>query len=213
MQLRVDRFTFRTDRVSFIELASEEQAKKAIQVLNGQQLHGKALVVRPVGDTFYWDQGFKKENRMFYHDENTPTQAIQGLLQGRRYMIQVENPGWPTENDSGKSFNVARREIIDKHFGPFGVEAVGALNPVWRQSRKSDRSFLTYIEFASKEGAEQAAEALNDKVIEGKRIWLTPCTLNPTMAKQVAKVDKSVLAQLQQNGFLPTKTTSDKVAA
>ncbi|KAF2625499.1 hypothetical protein BU25DRAFT_492779 [Macroventuria anomochaeta] len=211
IQFRIDRFTFRCDTSSFIELGSQEQAQNAIKVLNGQQLHGRSLVVRPLNDKFYWDHGFKKEHRFFFHDENTPFQAIQGLLQGRRFRLYVENPGWLNQKDEGKSINATRREIIDKHFGPFGVEAIGALNPVWKGDKQSDSSFLTHIDFASKEGAERAIDSLNDKVIEGRRVQLKPHTVSPRRAEQIGKVDRNLLAQLQQLGLLSTKESLDKV--
>ncbi|KAF9693674.1 hypothetical protein EKO04_008418 [Ascochyta lentis] len=211
IQLRVDRFTFFSDSSCFIELRSEEQAQKAMQTLNGQQLHGTSLVVRPIKESFYWDQGFKKDARFFFHDERTPSQAIQPLLEGRRYALQVENPGWMSQEGSGKSANTTRREIIEKYFKPFGVEVIGALNPIWRHQKK-DHSFLAHIDFASKEGAEQAVEALNDTEIEGKRVYLQLSTVNPSRAKQIGAVDQGVLAQLQESGFIDQSSAQKTTA-
>ncbi|KZM22014.1 uncharacterized protein EKO05_0007289 [Ascochyta rabiei] len=211
IQFRVDRFTFFSDSSCFIELGSKEQVQKATEALNGQQLHGTSLVVRPIKEDFYWDQGFKKDNRFFFHDEQTPSQAIQPLLQGRRYALQVENPGWINQQGSSKSANTTRREIVEKYFGPFGVEVIGALNPIWRHQKK-EYPFLAHIDFASKEGAEQAAEALNDTEIEGKRVYLQRCTVNSSRAKQIGNVDQGVLAQLQESGFVE-KSSAENVGA
>ncbi|KAJ4344952.1 hypothetical protein N0V95_006065 [Ascochyta clinopodiicola] len=201
IQLRFDRFTFHCDSSCFIELSTEEQAQKAAKALNGLHLHGVSLVVRPVKEDFYWDQGFKKDSRYFYHDGRTPSQAIQPLLQGRRYALHVENPGWVNQQGSGKSVNTVRREIVEKYFGPFGVEVIGALSPTWARA-KNDSQILTHIDFESKEGAEQAVEALNDTVIEGKRVYLRRGTVNPSSAKQIGDVDQGVLSQLQESGFI-----------
>ena len=172
-----------------------------MQKLDGTKLQGSSVAVRPVKDDFYWDQGFKKNSTFFFHDEQTPSQAIEPLLQGRRYVLQVESPGWMNQKGSGKSINATRREIIEKHIGPFGIEVVGSLNPVWRQ-QKRDQSFLAHIDFASKEGAEQAVAALDSKEIEGKRVYLLPCTVNSTRAKQIGNVDQGVLAQVQDSGLI-----------
>lgn len=160
-------------------------------------------MVRPVKSSFYWEQGFKKDQRFFFHDENTPSQAIQPLIEGRRYVLHVESPGW-VKKGSDKSVNTIIREIIKKHFEPFGLEVIGALNPAWRDYKK-DRMFLTHIDFASKEGAEQAVEALDEKKVEGKQIWLKPCTFNPKRTEQIGNVDKGVLAQLHESGFIPPR--------
>ncbi|KAF1358790.1 hypothetical protein EJ07DRAFT_123045, partial [Lizonia empirigonia] len=213
IQLRVDRFTFFSDSSCFIELGSAEQRTKAIKALNGKTLQGTSVVVRPVKDDFHWDQGFRKDCAYFFLDKQTTSQAIQPLLQGRRYALQVENPGWLSQEGSGKSHNITRREIIQKHIGPFGIEVVGSLNPVWRIQKK-DKTFLAHIDFESKEGAEKAVEALDGTEIEGKRVYLLPCTVNSTRAKQIGDVDQGVLAQLQESGLISdTESSAEKATA
>lgn len=204
-QFRVERFTFQSDTSAFIELGSKEQVQKAIRALNSQQFNGRTLKVTQLSDTFYWDSGFKKDQRFFFYDATTPSQAIQGLLEGRRYRLYVENPGWIAKKDEGKSINAKRREIINKAFEPFNVETLGALNPVWKSDRRGDKTFMTHIEFATKEDAQRAVDALNDTIIEGKRVELRPHTIIAKRAEQIGRVDKSVLAQLQENGLLTTE--------
>ncbi|KAJ8116833.1 hypothetical protein OPT61_g1826 [Boeremia exigua] len=201
MQFRIDRFTFRCDTSTFVELESAEQAQKAVKVLNGHKFGNATLAVRPISETFYWNTGFKPENHFFHYDANTPSQAIQGLLDGRRYRLYVENPGWTTIKTKGDSANVMRREMIKQHFGPFGIETIGSLKPAWKQDRNNDNTFLTFIEFTSKDGAERAVEALNGQVVEGKKVYLKPQTIVQPLAEQMEKVDKSLVAKLQEHGI------------
>mgnify|MGYP004501879047 CR=1 FL=1 len=90
------------------------------------------------------------------------------------------------------------------------METTGALNPPWKVGKQGGSTFLTYIDFETEESAERAMEALNDKVIEGRRVQLKPLTVGPQKAKQIGKVDKSLLAQLQQHGLLSTEESSAK---
>lgn len=52
-QVVMDRFSGRSRGFGFVEMATEEEAQKAIDSLNGQELDGRAIVVseaRPMGD-------------------------------------------------------------------------------------------------------------------------------------------------------------------
>lgn len=184
---------------------------QAVQKLDDKLLKGSSVVVRPLNKDFYWDQGFKKDKAFFFLDENTPSQAIQPLLQGRRIVLQVEGSGWQSQEGSGKSVNVTRREIIEKHIGPFGIEVIGSLNPIWRQKGR-DRTFLANIDFASKEGAEQAIKAFHGKEVEGKRVYLIPSTLNSTRAKQMGDVDQGVLEQVRDRGLIEDSESLTAIA-
>jgi hypothetical protein len=93
---------------------------------------------------------------------------------------------------------------------PFGLETIGSLIPPFNQRRKSDRSPLTQVEFASKEGGEQAVEALNDKPIEGRRVWLVKQEfIHPSTADRIGRMDKRVLEQLQQAGLVQSASPSE----
>ncbi len=201
MQFRIDRFTFRSGTNAFVELGSEEQVQKAVKTLNGQQLENRTFVVRPLTQDFVWETGFKKENRMFIYDAETPSQAIQGLLDGRRYRLYVDRPGWQVERNGGKSVNAQRREITRELLGPFGVETIGGLNPTRNKGRWKAPMFVTYVEFTSKDSAEQAVEALDGQVFKGLKVYLRRHTVTPQQAEQFGKVDMSLIAQLQQQGI------------
>lgn len=177
--------------------------QKVIQALDRQKFHGRTLKATPLSSEFYWDSGFKSDQRFFYYDATTPSQAIQGLLEGRRYGLWVENPGWAPK-EQGKSINATRRDIISKIFEPFNVEAYGAMNPAWKKDKRGDNTFLTHIEFSTKEDAQRAVNALNGTIIEGRRVELKEHIVSPKRAEQIGRVDKGVLAQLQEAGFLPT---------
>lgn len=204
LQFRVDRFTFQCDTAAFIELGSQEQVQKAIKSLDGTTFNGRTLRVSQVADTFYWDSGFKKEHRFFFYDAATSTRAIQGLLDGRRYVLYVENPGWVHPID-GKSIAASRRDIVETAFQPFNVEVFGSMNSVWKVDKRSSSTFLTYIDFATKQDALRAVDALNGTIIKGKRVELRPYTIVEKRAEQMGKVDRGVLAKLQDAGLLPTK--------
>lgn len=201
MMYRVDRFTFETDSSVFVELASEEEAKKAIEALDGQKILERSLKVNPLSETFYWDSGFKKDQRIFFYDKDAASQAVQGLIDGRRYRFYVENPGWVAAKNEGISSQAKRREIVMNALAPFGVEALGRINPIWNSDRRSASTILTVLDFETKEGAERAVEALNDQIIEGKRVQLKPFSVSARRAEQIGKLDKNVLAQLQQHGI------------
>lgn len=210
MQFRIDRFTFNSDSFAFVELESQEQVQKAIKALDGQKFERRSIGVRPVSEQFYWETGFKKDNRMFVYDKETPSQAIRGLVEGRRYRINVENPGWLATESEGKSHISKRRDILKKHLSPFGLEAIGAINPPWKQDRRTDSTFLTFVDFETEDGARRAVEALNDQAIEGRKVQLKPVDVLPKLVAQMGKVDKSLLAQLQQHGLLASQEASAK---
>lgn len=197
---RIDRFTFGNDSNAFVELASEEQAKKAVEALNGQQMQKRTLKVLPMSSTFTWDSGFKEENRMFFYDKDTAVRAVQSIIDGRRCTLYVENPGWKAEKGERFSTQGKRREVVKRTLEPFGLEAIGGITTIWNHDKRKSMSVLTSIDFESKEGAERAMKALDNQVVEGKRVQLKPYVLSQVRAEQISRVDKSVLAHLQQNG-------------
>lgn len=205
----MDRFTFFSSGSCFIELGNEEQKKKAIKTLDGQLLHGAPVNVSPLNDTFSWLDGSKKDTRWFVDEKKAAFKAIQPLLEKRRYALIVETPVWVSREGSGRSVTATRRDIIERNIGPFGVEAIGALNPAWRHLKR-DRSLLAHIDFVSKEGADQAVEALHGKEIEGRRVWLEPYSGSPRNAKQIGNVDQSILTQLQEGGFIQSNSSGPR---
>lgn len=124
-----------------------------------------------------------------------------------------------SQEGSDKSPEVTGREIIQRHIGPYGIEIVGPLDPVWKIPKikripVQDRISLAHIDSSSKKGAEQAAEALDGTEIEGKRVYLLPSTVSSTTAKQIGNVDQGALAQLKESGLISdTESLSEKDTA
>lgn len=75
---------------------------------------------------------------------------------------------------------------------------------------KKKPQFLCFIDFETKGGADQAAEAFDNKEIEGRKVRLQPCKLAPRRAHQIGKVDKALLIQLQEKGLASTEPYEDK---
>ncbi|KAF3033777.1 hypothetical protein E8E11_001666 [Didymella keratinophila] len=205
LQCRIDRFTFQNSTSVFVQLRSEEQVQKAVKALDGLKM-GKGprpLRVSPLADTFTWQIENRMKQRFFLHDATAASEAIQPLLEGRRYTIFVENPGWTFNRVPDKSINTRRQQILDEALEPFNVEALGGINPVWKTDRRAGMTFVAFVDFATKEDAQRAVDVLNNSIVEGKRMELRPSTsVNPQRAKQIGKVDKGVLAQLQEAGLI-----------
>lgn len=150
---------------------------------------------------------------MFFQDENTPSQAIKGLLEGRRYLLQVEKPGW----GSGKNIIAQRRDIVHKTLAPFGFETIGSILPPTKTRRRQRELWpLVQVDFETKEGGEKAVEALNDQSIEGKQVRLVKQEfIHPSTAERIGRMDKKILEQLQQGGLIrsPSKSSSEAPAA
>lgn len=183
--------------------------QKAITALDGLKLgkQPKPLKVFPLADTFVWTPENKKKQRYFLYDTAAPSQAIQALLEGRRYTIFVANPGWTINNGKVESINSQKQEILERAFETFNVEAFGVIHPIWKIDRRSDMTFVTYVDFATKEDAQRAVDALNNKIVEGKRLELRLySSVHPKRAEQIGRVDKGVLAQLQEAGLVNADT-------
>jgi hypothetical protein len=124
-------------------------------------------------------------------------------------VLSVETPGWNGQKGSKRSVNAIAREVIKKHIGPFGIEAIGGLSPFYGDLKREPQ-FLTHIDFESREGAQQAAKAIHDTEIEGRRTLLEACKLAPWRADRIGKVDKDVLAQLRESGIASQEPYTDK---
>lgn len=147
----------------------------------------------------------------YVHDEgNNAAEALKPLLEGRRFMLQVQTPGWPRrENESS---NKAAERIVIEHMGPFGIESIGDFRPFLGDKKPQPR-MLCMIDFATQEGAEKAVEAINDTIIEGRKTILRPSNMAPWRAHQVGKVSPDLLKQLQEKDLAPLETYEDKFTA
>jgi len=89
-QLCLGCFTFHNDTRCFVELATEEQAQKAIEVLNGTELLHRSIIVAPMKDDFVWGRRLEnRPNTSFDVAEVSPSEAMKPLLEERRLMFSV----------------------------------------------------------------------------------------------------------------------------
>lgn len=199
----MDRFTFEGSSAAFVELGSEEQVHRAVKALDGLRISKRPLRVSQLADTFEWDAENRMRSQYFVYDAAAASQAIQPLLEGRRYTVFVEKPGWISERKVAKSAMQQRREILDRMFQSFNVEAMGGINPAWKFSKAVDMIWVTFVDFRTKEDAQRALNTLDDSIIEGRRVELRQySTIHPRRAEHIGKVDKGVLARLQEAGFV-----------
>jgi RNA recognition motif-containing protein len=204
LQLRLDRFTFQNDHRCFIEFASEEQAQKAIETLNGVEFMDNKLVVKPMREDFVWkrpvpEDGGGYDGRHFYDQGANASEALKPLLEGRRMLFSVQPPGWE-EQDSSVRHNKFAKQVIDERFGKYGIEAISSLAPFFGDMKPHPR-MLCFLDFTTKEGAQQAAEAIHETEIHGRKVWLKPSILAPWRAHQIGKVVPALLAELQEKGI------------
>jgi RNA recognition motif-containing protein len=211
LQVRLDRFTLQNDARCFVELASEEQAQKAIKVLNETEfMHGKILAM-PLKEDFVWGAVHEKDStrssRYFYENQMSPAEALKPLIEGRRRLLSVQTPGWLSEYSS-VGHNEHALKVIEEHFGKYGIEAISSLQPFYGDKKLKPR-MLCSLDFTSKSGADQATEALHDTSIQDRKIWLQPTKMSPWRAHQVGKIDQALLAELQEKGLASEETYED----
>lgn len=214
LHLKFDRFTFQNDTLCFVELGSEQQASEAIQKLTGVELLNKELAAKPLKQDFVWSNvsGYQPlvGRSRYFEDEGTGARdAVKPILEGRRYLLSVETPGWGAGNKSLRGGNETAMKVIEKYIGPYGIECVGALSPFYGDKKENPR-LLTFLDFKTKEGATDAAKALHETEIEGRLTWLKVSELSPWRAYQIGKLDKTLLAELQEQGVAPQEVYQDK---
>jgi RNA recognition motif-containing protein len=209
--MRVDRFTFRNDTKCFVELGSEAEATRIIGELNKTELQGKKLIVKPIADHFVWgfsrDFTHKKRPRPFggryFYDEGTESvfEAARPLLEGRRLMLQVKTPGWlPKSPISQQKLNTDR--ILEQYFAKHGaIEHVSELSTFYGDLQPKPR-IACFIDFATREGADNAIEKIHNTEIEDRLTWLTRSLPGKWRAEQIGKLAPEVLKRLQESGVM-----------
>jgi hypothetical protein len=209
MEFHVDRFHFSAEGSALVELGSQEQVQKAVMALNWYILPNgrRKLSVEPLDDTTVWDSiAFRKEMRVFVYSKKAVSQSLQRLIEGRRYVFFVENPGWSFDTPDGPR-NTKKRNFLRKTLEPFGVENTSTFL-AWRDpttgtiNKGVKASNVASVDFITKVDAERAVEALNDQIINGCRVKLKPDVLVPPLAERIAKLDQSLLAHLEHHGVV-----------
>ncbi|KAF1849648.1 uncharacterized protein K460DRAFT_298271 [Cucurbitaria berberidis CBS 394.84] len=214
IQLRLDRFTFQNDTMCFVELGSENQVSEAVQTLNGSVFLNKKVVVRPAKEDFTFGHQRNLTNmvggsRYFYQEGTSAYEAGRPLIEGRRMMLCVQTPGWGAKDMVVSTRNKNAMSIIDQYFGKYGIETLGALHNFYGDKKENPR-LLCFLDFKTKEGADQAVAELHDTEIEGRRTWLKISEPAPWRAHQIGKVDEALLTELQEKGLAPRETYNDK---
>lgn len=211
-ELRIDRFTFFNDRHAFIELTSEEQAQKAVDLLNENKKLGTKVYVRPLRPDYAWNTHGSKKDDVGYlviTNEAGLTAATQPILDGRRLVFSVKPPAWADLDAPIGTRNEANREIVKRTLAPFGLESLGRISPNWGDMKQTPR-FLCFADMKTKQGAEEAISTLHDTDLQGLKIWLTQHKLAPWRAYQLGVADKEKLKLLQEEGFAPPPEEIDE---
>lgn len=209
----MDRFTFHNNGLCFVELSSEEEAQKALKVLHETKSEKSEWKAAPVKKDFVWGSypGTNKTGEgvsRFFVDEGTnASEALRPLIEGRRKLFAVQPPGWGPEQSSA-GHNKKARQVVQDHFGKYGIETISKMEPFFGDKLSHPR-MLCFIDFTTKDGADQAAEN-HDPEIEGRKVWLSPVVMAPWRAHQVGKVDAALLAELQEKGLASKETYEDK---
>lgn len=204
------RFTFYNDCFCVVKLANEQQAERAVQLLNGNMSLGAPIITRPLDPGFVWGTRRTVEGvvgRHVFYDDDGITTAINPILEGRRIQLRVKTPGWGETTVSNRIRE--SREVIKRHFSKFGLESIGAIAPNYGDMKLHPR-FLTFMDFTTKEGAEEAQRTMHDTEIEGRKVWLMDCDITPWKAYQIGRVDARRLADLQEKGLAPTEIDEEK---
>jgi RNA recognition motif-containing protein len=208
--MRFNRFTFHNDTMAFSELGSEEEAAKAVDQLNNTELQGKKIVVKKMQPDFQWERTEMSKgpfgSRYFYDEADNAEKALRPLAEGRRYMLRVQTPGWTVDVVSSQVKNAVR--IIQENFEGYGIENIGDIHPFYGDLKTEPR-LLCYMDFKTKEGADEAVQKHHDTEIGGRRTWLTPCTPNSYRTHHMAKVAPKLVAEMQEQGILPKETRED----
>jgi RNA recognition motif-containing protein len=208
LQLRLSRFSFQNDARCFVELASEQQAQKAVEVLNNTEFMFSTIIAAPLKADFVWGPlPTESDSQFFYENLTSPAEAIKPLLEGRRRLISVQTPGWLSEHSS-VGHNAHAKKILEEHFGPYGIETISSLQPFHGDKQLRPR-MLCFMDFTTKEGAEQAQQAIHDTFIETRKVWVQPSVMAPWRAHQVGRVDPELLAKLQEAGLASLEPYED----
>lgn len=169
-----------------------------------------SIIVRMMKEDFTWNPTEDLANPRYFYDEGTGARdAVKPWLEERRMVLSVQTPGWGPQDGVVGTRNKEALKIIAKYFGKYDLECKGGLSPFYGDKQNNPR-LLCFLDFKTKQGAQDAAREYDDKEIEGRKIWLRPSKPAPYRAHQIGKIDQIVLAELQSRGIAPQETYEDK---
>ncbi|EMD96509.1 hypothetical protein COCC4DRAFT_178822 [Bipolaris maydis ATCC 48331] len=213
LQMRVDRFTFHNDTMCFVELGSPEEVQRAIKKLDQAKLQNKSIVVQPLKADFQWGHLKTSKNSpyvsRFFNDEGDAAQeALRPLAEGRRMMLSVKTPGWSPNAKVSEARNNAAK-IIEENFGKYGVESLSDM-AVFFGDKKQNPRLLGWIDFKTKEGAEQAAAEKHNTEINGRLVWLQAANPSKWRVEQYSKSAPQLVQEMQEKGTVSKEMDEDK---
>ncbi|KAJ4357743.1 uncharacterized protein N0V89_002319 [Didymosphaeria variabile] len=201
----MDRFRYDGDTSASVELTDEQQAQKAVQVLNGNDSLGSPVYLRPLNPEFDWDAFHTADrtySRFVREDEAGTRKAVQPFIEGRRVRIAVKSPAWGNKGESPTQRRDTDLKALERAFDRFGIESISRLTPQFGHTTYQPK-FFCHIDFTTKEGADEAIRAIHDTEIEGVLVWAKRSEVDSTKAFQIGKVDKGLLVELQEKGLAP----------
>jgi hypothetical protein len=203
--MNMDRFRYEGDTYASVELTDEKQAQKAIKELSGNESIGNAIYLRALNPDFDWDN-FHNAGRKYSHfvreDESGTRQAIQPLVEGRRVRISAKSPSWGSKGDSPAQRRDTGRKVLERAFDQFGIESISKITPQFLEKSFYPK-FFCHIDFTTKQGADEAISAMNDTDVEGVLVWTKPTEVDAVKAYHIGRVNKGLLAELQEKGLAP----------
>ncbi|CAG5182005.1 uncharacterized protein ALTATR162_LOCUS9944 [Alternaria atra] len=190
----------------YLELGSEAEAAKVIKELDGLEEQGSKMVAKPLKADFIWGDAGKRNvepfgSRYFYDEGIAASDAIRPLLENRRTMLSVQTPGW----SAGDRVSVAKQnasQIIERYFGKYGIERIGDISPFYGDKKQNPR-LLCFMDFKTKEGAENAINDYHNTEIEGRLTWLKFSEPANWRSHQIGKVSPEALKKLQESSLVP----------
>ncbi|KAH8730315.1 hypothetical protein GQ44DRAFT_768702 [Phaeosphaeriaceae sp. PMI808] len=194
MSLQLNRYNLMNRGHCYIELASEEQAKRAIETLQYKEFIGRPLSVQMINGTFSWvtlnSDGYLTENA---------SEAVKPLIEARRVTVHGQVPFWKNNDDNTPYWKVAP-VIIQEHMGKFGIERISRVSRFEKRGQGNLRILAT-VDFTTKKGADEAVEALHNSKINDRKVQLVITEIAAWAAHQLAKIDPETLATLQEKGL------------
>lgn len=204
--MAIDRFRYEGDTFASVELASEQQAQRAVEELNGNASMGNQVYLRMLSPEFEWDNflsGDRYEHTyLVREDKSGIRQAVMPLLEGRRVRISVKYPAWGAKGDTPAQRRNTDLEVLKHSFDRFGIESISRLVHQYGDI-SFDPKFFCHIDFTTKKGADEAIQALHDTEVEGVLVWVRSSGIDATKAFQIGRLEKGLLTELQEKGLAP----------
>ena len=208
--MMIDRFRFENNTQASVQLANEQQAQKAIELLNENETLGGQIIVRAMKLDHQWGEYHSAGSYSYLVPENEAglASAVNPIIEGRRVRISVKSPAWGKKSESPAQRRNTDLKAIERIYNQYGIEAISRTAPQHGQKSFGPKYFC-HIDFTTKEGAEKAIQATNDTEFEGVPVTAKLTEIDPAKAFQIGRVSKVLLADLQGQGLAPADSEID----